>query len=106
MPVLCKGTQNVAACQGYVSDALFCLELNQKSHKMAGAEAAQEHCQSIDRSMPDISSLIQILAEPRSHKEQTALLQQMARVQTWARSEVAAPKAAHRHRTAFLQTSE
>jgi hypothetical protein len=107
MPVLCKGAREVAACQGYVSDALFCLELNQKSHKMAGAEAAQEHCQSIDRSMPDLNSLIQILATPRSHKEQTALLQQMSRVQTWARSSVPVSRTpvAHKHKTVFLQQS-
>jgi hypothetical protein len=108
LPVICKDTTNFNACQGYVSDALFCLELNQKSHAMSaltGADAAQEHCQSIDRSIPNLSLLTKILAEPHSHKEQVALLQQMSRVQTWARSEVAvvSKSKSRKLKTAFLQ---
>jgi len=110
LPILCKGTQNFDACKGYVSDALFCLELNQKSHTMAavtGADAAQEHCQSIDRSMPNLSLLTTILGEPGANKEKIALMQQTSRVQTWARSQVAVVPRVHKqvqkHRTAFLQ---
>jgi len=105
-PVLCKGTENIHACTNFVKDALFCLELNQKSHKIAGAK---EHCESIDRSMPSLSLLSTILANPKQNKEQTAALVQMSRVQTWARSEPkVAPRAHQKHKLAFLQqaTSE
>jgi hypothetical protein len=109
LPIMCKGTQNFNACKGFVSDALFCLELKQKSHaisSVSGSDSAQEHCQSINSNMPDLSLLTKILAVPAAHKEQIAFLQQMARVQTWARSQkVAAVPKMHRHRTAFLQQS-
>jgi hypothetical protein len=91
LPVMCKGTEDFAACRGYVNDALFCLELNQRSHKMrniVGVQAAQEHCKSIDQSMPNLSLLSKILAVPGKHKRQTAFLQQMSRIETWARSDV------------------
>jgi hypothetical protein len=106
LPILCKGTQNIDACKGFVSDALFCLELNQKTHTMAavsGSQAAQEHCQSMDSSLPNLSLLTKILEAPRAHKEQIAFLQQMARVQTWARSQKSVVHKAHRSRMAFLQ---
>jgi len=106
LPILCKGTQNFDACKTYTSDALFCLELEKKSHMMAavsGAEDAQEHCQSIDKNMPSLAQLTKILGAPAEHKEQMAFLQQMARVQTWARSQVTAVPKAHKQKIAFLQ---
>jgi hypothetical protein len=103
LPVLCKGTQNFDACKSFVSDALFCLELKQKSHSMTSLSGAEERCQSIDRSMPNLSLLTTILETPGAHKEQIAMLQQMSRVQTWARSQVAVVPKSHKHRTAFLQ---
>jgi len=106
LPILCKGTQNFNACKTYTSDALFCLELKQKSHMMAavsGAEDAQEHCQSIDKNMPSLAQLTKILGAPAEHKEQMAFLQQMARVQTWARTQVTVVPKMHKRKVAFLQ---
>merc|ERR1719359_870227 len=106
LPILCKGTQNFNACKGYVSDALFCLELKQKSHLVAGvsgADTAQEHCQSIDTNMPSLAQLTKILGAPGAHKEQMAFLQQMSRVQTWARSQAPVVHRTQKHRGVFLQ---
>merc|ERR1719265_676690 len=91
LPVMCKNTKDFAACRTYVNDALFCLELNQRSRRIssvAGVQAAQEHCKSIDQSMPNLSLLSKILAVPGAHKRQTAFLQQMSRIETWARTDV------------------
>jgi len=106
LPILCKDTKNIGACKSYVSDALFCLEFKSKSKSMSGvsgADEAQERCQSMDRSLPNLSLLTKILAAPGAHREQTAFLQQMSRVQTWARSQVPVVPKAHARRTAFLQ---
>jgi len=92
-PVLCKGVRNLDECRGFVSDVIMCLELAQqynKLHAVAGAKAEHEYCKAIDRSLPSLSLLSNILATPSAHRTQATLLQQTSRIQSWAREGIQA----------------
>jgi len=93
LPLFCKGTrgQSFGVCKSYVRDAIMCLELSKQFDKLkaeSGLEQEKQHCKAIDREMPTLTQLSAILAAPRAHRKDAAFLQQMTRVETWARSEV------------------
>jgi len=88
MPVLCKGVSNVTSCRGFVGEAIMCLELAERRgalRAVPGAEAEWDHCKGIDKNMPSLGLLTNILAAPSTHRRQVTLLQQASRIQSWAR---------------------
>jgi len=89
LPVLCKGIRDISSCKSFVSEAVVCLELTKhlvKLQAMPGIESQKQHCKVIDKNIPDLSLLSKILVAPGKHRRATAFLQQMSRVQTWART--------------------
>jgi hypothetical protein len=86
MPIFCKDKRNMAACQSFLQDAIFCLEVSKHERKLH--ESVPQKCNHLDQTLPDLSELGSILATPgsRLHRRQEAFLQQTAGVETWARS--------------------
>jgi len=107
MPVFCKGTHKAKECRGFVEDAVFCLDFAKNAEKFDGVDGAEQetdHCQNIDKNMPNLALLVTIIGEPGKHRKEKAFLQQEARVETWARG-MSEKSTAHKsvHRAAFIQ---
>jgi len=102
MPVFCKGAKKQESCKSFVEDAIFCLDFAknvEKFEKVNGSDEEKKHCETIDKDLPNLSMLQEIIAAPHKHSRQVAMLQQFARVQTWARS------SSGRRSAIFLQKS-
>jgi len=103
MPVFCKGAKKQESCKGFVEDAIFCLDFAknvEKFEKVSGSADEKKHCETIDTQLPNLSMLQDIIASPHRHRREMAMLQQFARIQTWARSETTAKR-----NQVFLQRS-
>jgi hypothetical protein len=107
MPVFCKGTHKPKECRNFVEDAVFCLDFAKNAEKFDGVDGAEQetdHCQNIDKNMPNLALLATIINEPGKHRHEKAFLQQEARVETWARSSVKrTPTQKTLHRASFIQ---
>merc|ERR1719199_1916828 len=67
MPVFCKGAKKQESCKSFVEDAIFCLDFAknvEKFEKVNGSDEEKKHCETIDKDLPNLSMLREIIAAP------------------------------------------